>query len=331
MGREGVVRFGTAGWSYADWYGPFYPVPPERDDEPLPLFGGRPASPGAKAEAKLARENPLAWYAKWFDAVEVDSSFYRVPAAKAVEKWIATTERREPPFLFSFKLPQTLTHEDETSLDDARRFLEAVRPALEAKRCAGALAQFPWRFRNSPDALDRVARIQDALPDVALALEVRHASWDDGETFEWLRQRGIALATVDQPRLRDCLRLKPIATAPLAYLRLHGRNRHAWWSGARVREPDVEKKLAREAKAEGRPAPRDARYDYLYDEDEEDELASAIDELASSSQVVLVIANNHYRGQAPANALELRARREKVAVPPTLAREYPRLASLAGV
>jgi uncharacterized protein YecE (DUF72 family) len=324
------VRYGTAGWSYADWYGPFYPVPPAKDDEPLPLFGGRPIDPGAKADARLARENPLAWYARWFDAVEVDASFYRVPAAKNVEKWVATTERGARPFLFSFKLPQTLTHED-AGLDDAAPFREAVRPAVDAGRLAAALAQFPWSFRNEPASLDRIARIQDALPGVALALEVRHASWDDEDARAWLAARGIALAAVDQPRLRDCLRLRPVATAPLAYLRLHGRNRHAWWAGARRREPDEEKQLVREARAAGRPAPRDARYDYLYSEDEVDELASAVDELALSSELVLVIANNHYRGQAPANALELRARREKVAAPPTLARSFPRLASLAGV
>jgi len=307
----GEVRYGTAGWSFPDWYGPFYPAASALPDEggPGPLFDGRPGPP-PDPDARLARRDPLAYYARWFDMVEVNASFYRTPTPETVERWLRTTGRREgPPFLFAFKLPQPFTHE-RAPLE--RPALEAFRACLEPARAEGrlaaVLAQFPHSFRWSEAAREHLERVLQAFHDLPLVVEVRHRSWEDEAAVALLRAAGAALANVDQPPVDGSI-LAPAArvtTPRLGYVRLHGRNREAWFA---------------------RDAGRDARYDYLYTPQELAGWAERIEQLASLTERTLVIANNHFRGQAPANALELRRLREgqAVPVPRPLSRAYPRL------
>lgn len=308
----GEVRYGTAGWSFPDWYGPFYPAPAPAPDEasgPGPLFGGRPGPP-PDPDVSLARRDPLAWYARWFDLVEVNASFYRTPAPETVERWLRTTARREgAPFLFAFKLPGTFTHE-RAPLE--RRELEAFRACLEPARAearlAAVLAQFPHGFRWNESAREHLDRVLEAFHDLPLVVEVRHRSWEDEAARRLLAAAGAALANVDQPPVDGSI-LPPAArvtTPRLAYVRLHGRNRQAWFD---------------------RDVGRDARYDYLYTPEELAGWAERIELLSGLAERTLVVANNHYRGQAPANALELRRLREgpAVPVPRPLLRAYPRL------
>ena len=312
----GEVRYGTAGWSFPDWYGPFYPARHElpADGGPGPLFGG-PLAPPPDPDVGLCRRDPLAFYARWFDAVEVNASFYRIPEPGTVERWVRTTARSEgPPFLFAFKLPSGFTHE-RAPLE--RQELRAFRTCLEPVQGAGVLgavlAQFPHSFRWGEAAREHLGRVIAALSDLPLVVEVRHRSWEEEAALEHLRRSGAALCNVDQPPV-DGSMLAPAArvtTPRLAYVRLHGRNVRSWFA---------------------RDAGRDARYDYLYGPDELGEWAERIDHLSGLAERTLVIANNHYRGQAPANALELRRLREgpQVPVPAPLARTYPRLVASPG-
>jgi uncharacterized protein YecE (DUF72 family) len=100
-GRSGSLRIGTQGWNYADWVGGFYPG------------GTKPAA-------------FLATYARAFDVVEVDSTFYAIPAAKTVRGW---AERTPPGFTFTLKVPQQITHERRlVDADDlAAEFWDAAR------------------------------------------------------------------------------------------------------------------------------------------------------------------------------------------------------------
>lgn len=303
------VRFGTAGWSFPDWYGPFYPVR-EKDEGPGALFTGvldEPPDP----DVRLARQKPLAYYARFFDAVEVNSSFYRIPSVKTTRGWADLTEEREGrPFLFSLKLPAAFSHEGLLDPADVRAFRECLAPIAERGRLAAVLAQFPQHFSYTPPATERLERIVETFRDLPLVVEVRHRTWEADAAIERVRALQVSLASIDQPQdPRSTLRPTEVVTDPgLGYVRLHGRNAAAWFD---------------------RKAGRDDKYDYLYGPDELEEWAGRIERLSGRTKRTIVIANNHFRGQAPANALELRARRgESPQVPRPLLRSYARLGEL---
>ncbi|MEJ2152066.1 MAG: DUF72 domain-containing protein, partial [Gemmatimonadota bacterium] len=142
--------------------------------------------------------------------------------------------------------------------------------------------------------------------DYPLVLEVRHESWDDRVVLQWLGEREVSLAMIDQPLHTGSLKAVDRRTGPISYARLHGRNFDAWF-------------------AEGRPSSE--RYDYLY---ERDELAPWVELIRGATddatvETVIAITNNHYQGQGVVNALQLKAwaTSERVAVPESLLAAYP--------
>jgi uncharacterized protein YecE (DUF72 family) len=179
----------------------------------------------------------------------------------------------------------------------------------DAERFGAMLLQFPWSFRNTEASRARVAELVGLLPGLPVAVEVRHESFAGEPWQRLLAQWGCLPVNVDQPAGAG-LALAAHRTAAGAYFRLHGRNAASWFEAA---------------------AGRDARYDYLYGEQELDEVAARVRDAAQGPAPVFVVTNNHFRGQAAANALELRHRlgggRQKV--PPDLMRAYPRLARIA--
>ncbi|MBU0755201.1 MAG: DUF72 domain-containing protein, partial [Planctomycetes bacterium] len=154
-------------------------------------------------------------------------------------------------------------------------------------------------------------RMFDLFSSIPLALEVRHATWNRPEIYEWLKRRKIAFCNIDQPQYPNSMAPDERCTAPLGYIRLHGRN-HADW----FRED----------------ADRDARYDYLYSEEELTPWIQKIEKMRTQVEKLYVITNNHYKGQAAVNGLQIahRTRGEKVKVPPTLLRAYPQLSKISG-
>ena len=127
------VLVGTAGWSYADWAGRVYPDPAPRG------FDG------------------LRHLARFLDCLEINSTFYRVPSPRTVADWVRRTDGL-PGFLFTAKVHRSFTHGDDadTGPADARAFLDALAPLREAGRLGALLLQFPWSFRDSPDARRRL-------------------------------------------------------------------------------------------------------------------------------------------------------------------------------
>jgi uncharacterized protein YecE (DUF72 family) len=277
----GVIRFGPAGWDYPDWKGTVYP---------------RPAPRGF---------DPLAYLARWFDAVEVNSTFYRPQRAEVARDWCQRVAHR-PGFRFSAKLWKRLTHEREAYGSEE---VQAARSALDAlheeRRLGAVLVQFPWSFRRDAPALEWLRDLSRALSGLPLVVEVRHASWNVPETYAELTERGIGFVNLDQPQFRSSLAPSAVATAAVGYVRVHGRNYRDWF-----REE----------------AGRDARYDYLYTAEELAPWAERTKALASAPGVedVYVVTNNHFRGQAVANAAMLQAMVEerRVDAPPDLAARY---------
>ncbi len=275
---------GPAGWSYEDWHGIVYPQPQPR------------------------RFDPLEYLARYVNAVEVNTSFYRIPSARMTRTW----PRRVPPaFRFSFKLTRIFTHDPPGSAtrDDADAFREALEPIRQAGRLGPLLIQFPWSFRYGQQAVERLEQLKTWFPDCDRIIEVRHSSWARPEALEAIGRIG-GLCNIDQPRLRACLRPTSHVFGPVGYVRLHGRNAAKWF--AENIEPHE-------------------RYDYLYSEQELAEWARRIEDMMGQARELYVIANNHYRGQGVVNALELRAMLEhrRVEVPQPLIETYPRLRHIA--
>ena len=275
---------GPSGWSYPDWRGIVYPPTVPR---------------GFKS---------LAYIARYFDAVEVNSTFYRLPTASAAAGWVTQVPAD---FRFAVKLTQVFTHTRAKYPDEGtvRAFCEGVAPLREAGKLGPLLIQFPWSFRYAEIAVDWLRRLADSFPQFERFIEVRHASWARPEALEALQRCG-GYCNIDQPVLRSCLGPTQHVFGSDGYVRLHGRNAQHWF--------------AENAEAF-------ERYNYLYSDDEIREWVRRLNEMVKQARGVYVFANNHYRGQGPVNALELKAllTGTPVDVPPDLLAAYPRLGGIA--
>ena len=280
-----VIRVGTSGWSYDDWDGRFYPERQQRGFD------------------------HLAYHARYFDCVEVNSSFYRPPSARAAASWVARTPHD---FEFTFKLYQRFTHDRDKpwTADEVDAYLRGIEPVLAAGRLGAVLVQFPWSFRADDRAFRHLEMIRRDFARLPLVVEVRHASWTSDLALGRIRDNGFGFANIDQPASRSGVPPMTLVTSPVGYVRLHGRNREAWFS---------------------KTAGRDARYDYLYREDELQEWIERIHDIARASEKTYVFTNNHYRGQAPANALQIlsKIRDRPVPVPSPLLEAFPFLEDIA--
>jgi len=272
-----VIRFGPAGWEYRDWAGIVYPKPEPRGFDRL---------------RHLAR---------FFGTVEVDASFYRPFPAATAARWCERVELA-PAFRFGAKVWRRFTHERERdyTADEVAQARAALDRLHAERRLGAALLQFPWSFRREEASEEWLRGLFRALAGLPLVVEVRHASWDAPEVLAELAEAGVGIVNVDQPLFHDSIRPGARVTSPVAYVRVHGRNYQDWFR-------------------EG--AGRDARYDYLYSAGELEPWARRVRQLAAAQVPaaggaeptagavpdVYVVTNNHFRGQAVANAKMLEA------------------------
>jgi uncharacterized protein YecE (DUF72 family) len=214
-------------------------------------------------------------------------------------------------FAFTAKLYRVFTHErgKATGQDekDVRKGMDAL---AKAGKLGSLLLQFPWSFKNTADERIYLARLIEQFSEYPLVLEVRHTSWNNDEVYEWLEERGVGVCNIDQPVFKKSIRPAALTTSPVGYVRLHGRNYQNWF-----REK----------------APRDERYNYLYSLAELEPWLVRIKEVAKNTRETYVITNNHFRGQAVVNAVEIKASLEEksVTAPEPLFQVYPRLAESA--
>lgn len=262
-------------------------------------------------EKKEASFHPLAFLAQYINMVEVNSTFYRPPSISMSLFWIKHVGSF-PEFLFAVKVHQAFTHDRKNfGQKDADEFKLGIEPLRAKDRLACLLFQFPWSFANTAanfDYLDRLFKLFEGYP---MTVEVRHSSWDEPGFYDFLSEKRISYCNIDQPVLRSSIKPSSISTTPeFAYVRLHGRNYKDWFR-------------------EG--AGRDARYNYLYSQEELEEWVERIKALGQKSGKVFVITNNHYRGQALANALQIKnmLTGEKLAIPGLLLKRYPVLEEIA--
>ena len=283
---KSIIRIGPAGWSYKDWEGIVYPE-----------------KPGKKFD-------PLEYLSRYFDTIEINSSFYRPPTASTTKSW-ANRVAANKDFVFTAKLHRVFTHErGKATAEDEKLFREGMDVLAKADRIGSVLLQFPWSFKNTPDDRIYLAQLLERFADYPLVVEVRHTSWNNEEVYEWLQERGVGVCNIDQPVFKRSIRPAALTTSPIGYVRLHGRNYQNWF-----REQ----------------APRDERYNYLYSLDELDPWIARIKEVAKNTRETYVITNNHFRGQAVVNAVEIKAAlaEKPVPAPEPLFKVYPRLSESA--
>jgi uncharacterized protein YecE (DUF72 family) len=256
------IRIGTTGWSFKDWVGPFYPTG---------------TAPG----------DYLACYADCFDLVEVDSTFYRIPSTRMVQRW---AERTPDEFAFSLKAPRSITHERVlvNCDEEMEAFTAAVATLGEKLKCVLLQFQYfnratfsgPRPFFERLDAF--LARYADRLP---LACEIRNKAWLRPEYFSLLRQHGVVPALIEHawlPPVEEVLAQFDVLNGSFSYVRLIG-DRYGieeitktWERTVVDRSTDIER------------------------------VADAVHRAAARAEV-LVLVNNHYAGHAPATCRLLRS------------------------
>jgi uncharacterized protein YecE (DUF72 family) len=276
----------------------------------------------------------LGYYAQHFDTVEVDSTYYRLPAEEMVQRW---AERTPDGFVMHVKAFGLMTRHpvklealppdlrDDAPTDDRgrverpsrefraevfRRFLDALEPLRSTGKLGGILFQFPSYVVFKDRSLDYLQWAREQLGDDELLVEFRHASWFDDEhrdeTLRFLEGLGATNVIVDAPRIEGAKNLVSTVfalTSPTLYVRFHGRNADTW---------------------NKRGGSASERFDYLYSPAELEEWVDPLRELAGQAQQAYAFFNNNAtspdgRGgrmaQAAANAKELQRLLQSANVP----------------
>jgi uncharacterized protein YecE (DUF72 family) len=288
------LYIGTSGWNYptgrGTWNGIFYPAREHRSRD----------------------FDELRFYAERFNTVEVNSTFYGQPRANVSRGWV---ERTHPGFEFSVKLYQKFTHpvmtRDKTpvSSKDIDDFKAGIEPLAAAGRLGALLAQFPARFKDTPEARDYLEWLLETFRDYPVTLELRHRSWSDSPQYliELLNAHGAAWTQIDEPKFRFSIRQDLLPNVKtFYYLRLHGRNAQQWWYHEKSED----------------------RYNYLYSEDELKPFAETVKSARAQVKKLYAYLNNHFAAQSVADATMLRHMLDEpvsAPMPAELVDRYPML------
>jgi uncharacterized protein YecE (DUF72 family) len=292
------VRIGTAGWSYKDWEGIFYP--------------------SGMSRRKL---HPLEYLARFFDTTEINTSFYGPMKPELAKLWCRRVAAVNPRFLFTAKLYRAFTHSPGAMMEptsaatirptdeDEVRTREGLDIIANEGRLGALLIQFPVSFKNTPlnrDYLDLLLRQFIEYPRV---VEVRDSSWNNEQTLASFIRKDVGFCNIDQPVIGHSLEPTEHVTGAVGYVRLHGRNYEEWFDSDN----------------------RNDRYNYFYSEKELLDWKEKIENVAAKAKTTFVITNNHFESKAGVNALELKAMigGKRVAAPPTLIKNYPELRKFA--
>jgi uncharacterized protein YecE (DUF72 family) len=280
--------------------------------DPSLIESGRFYPPDARTP-----EARLRFYASQFPLVEIDSSYYGLPAERTARGWV---ERSPDGFTFDVKayalftqhptllaslpkdvrnaLPAALVGQRRLYYRDVppelraelwRRFADALLPLDSAGKLGAVLFQFPPWFLPNHESRDYIAQLRHALPGYAPSVEFRNPLWLDEahrtETFSLLREHSMAYVCVDEAQ-ETAHSVPPIvaATAPLGIVRFHGRNAAAWAAqNVEVRD----------------------KYDYFYSEQELAGWTPRIAELAEQTSEVHVLMNNCVADKGVTNARDI--------------------------
>ncbi len=263
-----MIRIGTSGFVFPDWKGIVYPK-------------------------KLRAEDALYYYCDelGFDTVEINATYYSLLSAKAFS---SMENKTRPGFEFVVKAYRGITHNyfdpilahNKPTLpqvnDYIGKFMSSLVPLREKGKLGAVLLQIPVYFTPDADSRDYILMCKEKLKDVPLAIEFRNRQWSVPETFEFLRNNGLANCVVDEPKLPRLMPFVNETTSGISYIRLHGRNKN-WFNST-----------------------REERYNYLYSDEELVGFVPEIKKAEKNSTKAHVFFNNCHSGSAIKNALRLK-------------------------
>jgi uncharacterized protein YecE (DUF72 family) len=292
------VRVGTAGWSYKDWEGIFYP-------------------PGMSRR----KQHPLQILAQCFDVVEINTSFYGHIKPELAKLWAKIVSDVNPDFLFTAKLHRSFTHSPMAAMeptsavsirpnDDDERLARHGLEALTATGKFGALLiQFPVSFKNTALNREYLETLLRQFIEYPRVVEVRHSTWSNPETIAYFAERNVSFCNIDQPQIGRALEPTTHVTSGIGYVRLHGRNYDQWFQAENCAD----------------------RYNYMYKPNELVGWKERVETIAQKAKITFVVANNHFEAKAGANALQLKhmLTGRRVQAPESLLEHYPELRRIA--
>src|SRR6202158_4331469 len=291
------IRIGTAGWSYRDWDGVFYP-------------------PGMQRR----KQHALEFLAQCFDVVEINTSFYGHIKPELVKLWVRKVAVN-PRFVFTAKLHRSFTHSpiavmEPTSAatirpnDEDERLAREGLDALAATGKLGALLiQFPVSYKNTSLNREYLESLLRQFIEYPRVVGVRHESWNNPETLSYFPERSVSYCNIAQPLIGRSLEATEHVTSPVGCVRLHGRNYDQWFEAEKGAD----------------------RYNYLYSDAELSGWKEKIVRIAGKAEVTYVVTNNHFEGKAGVNALQLKnmITGNRVKAPEALLKHYPELSAIA--
>lgn len=292
------VLVGPAGWSYKDWEGIVYPPQLKR------------------------KQHPVEYLAQFLDVIEINTSFYGHIKPEWGKLWCRKAAAVNPQFMFTAKLNKTFTHSPiaviqstsaatiQPNAQDEKWAKEGLDSVAEEGRLGALLIQFPISFKNTNENRDYLDSLLARFHEYPRVVEVRHSSWNNEGTLRYFAQKGVAFCNIDQPRLGQAIGPTTHVTAPIGYVRLHGRNYEQWFDHEQAHE----------------------RYDYLYKRDELERWKVRIEQVAAKAEKTYVVANNHFEGKAVVNSIQLKHLLGQPArAPETLVKRYFELREVAEV
>ncbi len=312
------IRIGTAGWSYKDWDGIFYP-------------------PGMSHR----KQHPLEYLARFFNTTEINTSFYGPLKPEWAKLWCRKVAAVNKNFLFTAKLYRAFTHSpiavmEPTSAatirptdEDEARTREGLDAIATEGRLGALLIQFPVSFKNTSLNRDYLERLLRQFIEYPRVVEVRHSSWNDAATLAAFAQKDVGFCNIDQPLLGRSLAPTEHVTSAIGYVRLHGRNYEHWFADQNSADQGSDNPGFTEQASDSDR--RNDRYNYLYNHRELAGWKERIESVAERAHTTYVITNNHFESKAGVNALELKAMitGKRVQAPPTLIQKYPELRNIA--
>jgi len=291
------IRIGTAGWSYKDWDGVFYPAGMQR-----------------------RKQHALEFLAQCFDVVEINTSFYGHIKPELAKLW-ARKVAVNPNFVFTAKLHQSFTHSpiavmEPTSAatikpndEDERLAREGLDALASTGKLGALLIQFPVSFKNTLLNREYLESLLRQFIEFPRVVEVRHDTWNRPDTIQYFMEKNVAFCNIDQPLIGKSLPATEHVTSPVGYVRLHGRNYDQWFEADKGAD----------------------RYNYLYSETELAGWKEKIERIARKAEVTYVVANNHFEAKGAVNGLQLKhmlgGKRVRATEP--LLKHYPELRRIA--
>ena len=252
------LRLGPSGFLHPEWKGLVYP------------------------KAASIRRHALSTLAAYLDMVEIDVTAERAIRPETAQVWLSAV-RDNPQFEFTALLHRAFTHERRLDPASIAPWKQGLMPLLSVRKLGAVVMQFPWAFRYTHENREFLIELRRTFHEFPLVAEFRHESWCREEGLGTLIDYHIGLVNVDQPEYFRAMPPTALLTAPVAYVRLHGR---------RGREQ------AQDFTASKLPP-------YLYCRNELEDWIPRIGRLASHAARTYVVATNFHGARSVVNSLQL--------------------------